>query len=833
MGRNHGDRPMHFDSFQLAHEKFLKQEDRVIRDFGFGATKDAISIIQRHISRATEVVQEKLASTSRSSMKDICDTISILTPEKIALVALQGGMDCIASQENLDRTCHILGDLLSQELYAQGLVDFDKKLAARLDDRVRRRGSSSKVRKTALKAMAGKKGYRFEGWDHETKSRAGMWLVEVLAELEDVFVVVRVDEKFAASHSYLTLTQEALDYSQAFVRHLLEVRPVPLPQLSPPAAWTGLSLDLESNGRTYTVPLVRKAGRGLTGVYLKQALDEGRLQPVLDALTRASSVAWRINPAIRDLVVWAYENDVEVEGLPSRKDLPIPDRLPNDEWEAMTDDQKLLRRKELSNLMARNRALLGEREVLKADLACADVLLEKGNRFWTPMNMDYRGRVYSVCYFNFQRQDYVRGMFEFAEGKPLGDHGLYWLKVHLANCGDFGKVSKAPFEDRVKWVDDNLERIFDMTTDPMQDLWWTEADSPFLFIAAAIDLCRALVRSNPAEYVSHIPVSFDGSCSGLQHLAAMTRCETTARFVNLTTNERPSDIYQTVADAVKAKVEVVTDGEFSEVAAKALAYGIDRSLVKRNVMTWAYSSKKFGMTQQLVEDTMLPLKDKVTAGKLPVHPFAVEKDRFPGQTAAKFLGALTFDTIEEVVQRPAEAMEYLQKIARALAHEGKPVVWHTPLGFPVVLHYPNLKSNKIRMWMQDRGVNVKVQCTHVEEAPGIDKTRAANAVAPGFVHSYDACHLQMVVNEAWAQGIEYVALVHDSFGCLAGDAQAFRSCITGTFHRLYSENDVLDMIRQETCAQIHSNHHRIPSRSDVSTGAYDLNDITEALYAFA
>jgi len=465
--------------------------------------------------------------------------------------------------------------------------------------------------------------------------------------------------------------------------------------------------------------------------------------------------------------------------------------------------------------------------------------VERGNQFYTAMNMDYRGRMYGCCYFSFQRQDYVRGLFLFKEGKPLGTDGLYWLKVHLANCGDFptahGKASKAPFEARVAWVDENLPRLLEMAQDPTQDLWWTEADAPFLFVAAAMDIAAAINSGNPETYVSHVPVSFDGSCSGLQHFAAMTRCDVTADLVSLTQRPMPADVYQTVADAVKVKIEKIAEaeGEFQIVAQRALEYGITRSLVKRNVMTWAYSSQKFGMTQQLVEDTMLPLKDKVALGKLAAHPFAVPGEKFDGHLAAKLLGGVTYDTIEEVVQRPAEAMEFLRKIARALAHEGKPVVWHTPLGFPVVLHYPNLKTNFVRLFMQDRGVKYQVRCANVEQDKGIDKNRAANAVAPGFVHSYDACHLQMVVNEAHERGMKDIALVHDSFGCHAGVASEFRDCITTTFHRLYSENDVLADILQESCAQISSNYHRLPVRTDVTTGTYDLNDIKGALYAFA
>jgi hypothetical protein len=64
--------------------------------------------------------------------------------------------------------------------------------------------------------------------------------------------------------------------------------------------------------------------------------------------------------------------------------------------------------------------------------------------FYTPINCDWRGRVYPIPHFNFQRDDRVRALFLFNEGMPMGDDGLWWLKVHVANCGDFDKISKRP-----------------------------------------------------------------------------------------------------------------------------------------------------------------------------------------------------------------------------------------------------------------------------------------------------------------------------------------------------------------------------------------------------
>lgn len=60
--------------------------------------------------------------------------------------------------------------------------------------------------------------------------------------------------------------------------------------------------------------------------------------------------------------------------------------------------------------------------------------------------------------------DIARGLLQFAEGKPIGKHGLRWLKIHLSNKMGQDKLS---FEDRVKYVESNLEMIFQCAKDPL------------------------------------------------------------------------------------------------------------------------------------------------------------------------------------------------------------------------------------------------------------------------------------------------------------------------------------------------------------------------------
>src|SRR6185503_4371906 len=151
-----------------------------------------------------------------------------------------------------------------------------------------------------------------------------------------------------------------------------------------------------------------------------------------------------------------------------------------------------------------------------------------------------------------------------------------------------------------------------------------------------------------------------------------------------------------------------------------------------------YSSKKFGMAQQLMDDVMRPLELEVLSGASPAHPFG-EDD---GRAAAKYLAGITYDAIEALVHRPAQAMAMLQKCARTLAHEEKPVTWNTPLGLPWVnrYHKPILKA--LNLWMHDPKVRLRTVYADGYQAE-VDKDRAANGVAPNFVHACDATHLLM------------------------------------------------------------------------------------------
>jgi DNA-directed RNA polymerase len=435
-----------------------------------------------------------------------------------------------------------------------------------------------------------------------------------------------------------------------------------------------------------------------------------------------------------------------------------------------------------------------------------------------PATMDFRGRVYAKPHLNHQRADYVKSMWLFTEGKELTAEGVKQLKIHLANCGDFDKMSKAPFDDRIKWVNQNFPKIYDTVMDPWADLWWTKADSPFCFLVA----CRELVGfvEEGATYICHLPIAIDGSCSGLQHYSAMLRDPKGAKSVNLIPTDTPEDVYKEVASIVN---ELVMGDKDDPMAQEWLDHKIDRKVTKRATMTLCYGSKQYGWKDQLMEDFMNVYKKEVTLGSRSVHPFSD-----PGKASAYMAKKLDI-SLRMTVKAAVEGMDWLQETASVLAKENKPLVWTTPVGFPVVNGYyePILKTIDIKI--KGRRMRNKLLLGYTDN---LKRTKQRSTIAPNFVHSYDACHLMMVALQAKKEGINSFLLIHDSFGCLPSDMERFAEIVREQFVVLYENHDPFMAIHENALIAL-SDKGRKNLTEPPAKGTLKISAILSSKYAFA
>lgn len=816
--------------------RFDKAQARLIRDEGFGSTTGGMAVtksVLKKLSAAVSVEIEKTVNTPGASLeRDFVYVLRRLDVDVISLSILQTSIHMVALEKGHRDTLLALGMNIAGELWAADLLMHDAQLHKRISRAVKLRHGNVKYRKQAARSIAKRLGFQSRQWTKEELIVAGTWLVNVLTRaLPDIFEW----QVSAGGDRWLTLSPDAHDKAVRVIEDTIYRTPVHLPTLTPPVLWTDWNVGGYEDARNFQRTQLVRSRVNETQAAVRAAIKSGQMQPTLDAINAAQAVPFKINTRVMEVINWCYENDVPVEGLPRRTDIPRQEKLPDAEWEAMSAEQKRARKYRGGQIKGRNRALISDRILFAEDMRTA-ALLAEAPEFYTPCNCDWRGRIYPLPHFNFQRDDRVRALFLFAQGERITEEALWWLKVHVANCGDFDKISKRSLEERVEWVEQHSDLITKCAQETYSQSalsFWTKADKPFLFLAS----CTELASSTLTDFKTHLPISFDGSCSGLQHLCAATRAPE-GSLVNLTNESLPQDIYATVAGKVETRLNATT----SPLSHVALSYGINRNFVKRNVMTYSYSSKKFGMSEQLMEDVMRPLGFEVLEGLRAEHPFAVPeldirtdketgevRPLAPGTAASKYLAAHVYDAIEEIVEKPAEAMAFLQKLARALAHEGKPLNWVTPTGLPWSNRYHVALMKTVELWLSD--VRVQMRLT-VGDKKEIDKDKAANGVAPNFVHALDAAHLMLTVNASVREGITQIATVHDSFGCLATHAKRFNEIIREQFVAMYEQHDVLaEVLQQAKCDLTLHNLHRLPPM--VGRGSLDIKEVLNARYAFA
>jgi DNA-directed RNA polymerase len=836
--------------------KVAKRDDRNEANVGFGATTEGMAITKTYLNQVAAAVTEKLSGprpNSNSAEFKLERILRQLPAEVLALCILQTGLHVAGrrGQRSIVQAEISIGRAINDELWAQKLLQTDAKLARKINKQSKERFASVELRKAHAKRLATVEGFHMAAWDARYEIRAGHWGTELL--LKALPLVFQRETGTQRGADLWTITDFGLEMARDALAETVCLFPVYQPRTERPQDWDRFVMRIAEDDRTMDrTQLLRTRHKDIMSA-AAHAIRTGTMAPALKAVNTLQAVPFKINTWIMDVITGCYNGNIDVEGMPTFRRLEVPKKKPADVWLDMSVEERRLHSKTRRGRQQANRnndadtIQFVEAMHIAGRLALAD-------QFYTPMNMDWRGRVYGLTQFNFQREDRVRALFLFANGEAIGEEGISWLKLHVANCGAFEKVDKKTFEERIKWVDDNLVLITDYVKRPLHNTGWTKADAPFLFLAACRELVNAITVG--PSYQCHLPVSWDGACNGLQHLAAMTRAPE-GRYVNLTSDPIPHDVYQMVADLAKKLIEAdlgsnelfgkseegserKTSATLGKLASIALAYGVDRKLVKRNVMTFAYSSKEFGMGEQHYEDTMEPLELKMLKGELKDHPFGETEDEW--RLSSRYLAKRVLAAIKSVVSLPAQAMEFMQKLAKAAAHEGKPLRWTTPAGIPCINRYHDVITERVELWCHSNGVKQRTQTSVAVgyETP-IAKEKAAAGIAPNFVHSHDAAALQLAVAAAADEGITDIATVHDSFGCLPSRAGRFNQIIREQFLKMYSDHDVLTELYESALTdltdagreRLHEELAKAGFTGVPEKGSLDLTEILNARYAFA
>lgn len=803
-------------------ERYLRRQERQSLSLQTNPYKLITGAIERVRTHLASTIEEEMVKGSGRRFA-WADDIASIDPELLAYIGLTVCMDAVGRNSTRNSTLTTIGHRIEMEVWAKGLREYDRKLAQRIETKATRDHDASRYRVKAVRIMAGKAGYEQPQWGDERRVKAAAPVFNSVLAVSDVFetwtqgvgkkTAVRVGLTEAASDALATMEYEASWHEPLYEPMLVEPRP-----------WedttTGCYFD---EALAASVQFIRKGTRQQFRTVDYQLKRDGRV-PYMDALNAIQRTPFVLNEYVMQAVEHCWEEGLVFGKFP-RKGHVAHDAKP-DNWDAMTPQEKKHWVGKSRAVRDMNRNVDGNRANMVQDLRVARKM-SRYEKFYLPHNFDFRGRVYPVPRFNHHRDDHIKALFLFANKKPITEAGAAWVAFQVANTGDFDKISKASLDDRLEWVKANHEQIMAVGRDWKSTYdYWSQADKPFQFLAACHEYANWSEQGD--DYECGLPIALDGSNSGIQHYSAAALAETDGALVNLTVSDVPQDIYQSVADRVNELLETDT----SDHAMMWKQWGVGRKTVKRNVMTFGYSSAVQGFTNQIQEDLMNPLRDSVTEGQLDDHPFDLDGDN--GNRAARFLAEKNWEAVNEVIKNAGTGMRFFQELADAMAKEGKHMNWQTPIGFPVVQRYPKQRTKKLKLFLHDREhMQLTRQQVSIREdvQNTVARAKSKQAVAPNVIHSMDSCHLLITVNNGLINGVGDYFLIHDSFATVPADTWTMFDVVRHSFIAMYSDwclyEDLYDRTHQLLTDPSRISEVKIPAK-----GNLDLDEVADSLYCF-
>lgn len=644
-------------------------------------------------------------------------------------------------------------------------------------------------------------------WNDTDKYHIGATMLDLLIVSTKLVEIVTFSVMGKKQRTEVRATDQTLEWIEKTLSRCELLTPLYMPTLIPPKPWTSPSEGGYHLTHAREATLVKSRNKN----YIEE-LHHAEMPTLYAAVNAVQSTPWRINQRVLAVVhaIWGAGHDGDGV-LPARHDYPLP---PKPDTITTNKDDLTTWKRAASKIHECNAKLRSKRLQLAKMLYIADRFKDEAAIYF-PHQLDFRGRLYAMpSYLTPQGDDVSKGLLQFSEGKPVGEEGIRWLMIHAANS--FG-VDKCSLEERVQWSLNNLPMIDSTANNPLLCSWWRQADKPWQFLAACFELSAAY--GHP-EYVSHLPVSVDGTCNGLQNFSAMLRDEVGGAATNLVPSDTPNDIYQQVADVVRVKVQADADDVWNEkslVARGWLEYGFDRKATKRPVMVLPYGGTLYSSREYLYDYIV----ERRSGGK--GTPW-VEDDDF---IYAAYLAGHVWNSIGEVVIAARSAMAWLQAVASLAAADGLPVNWTTPVGFPVLQAYKETESRRVETMLGGRCVKSILR----HELSTLDRRRQSSGISPNFVHSMDACALMFCVKRCLVVGLTSFGMVHDSYGTLAADMSTMARCLREAFVEMY-QHDVLEEFRGSIAAGLSEENLQelapVPQR-----GQLELSKVLESVYFFA
>ena len=249
--------------------------------------------------------------------------------------------------------------------------------------------------------------------------------------------------------------------------------------------------------------IVKKASRP----YLEEMHNRAHEMPeIWKCINVLQKTPFKVNTSVLEVAKSVWGKGLTVGKLPSS----VAEEIPPNPFDI---DTNIEARRAWSKT---KRAIIDANETRESKILLTKSILDIATEFqqhpniYFPGQYDWRGRYYSVPqFFNVQNNDLARGLLLFSKGKKLGtNQALCRLAIHGANT--FGEADKDTLENRVKWVEDNQQRIIDTANDPHDHYdFWGKCSEPFQFLAFCFEWRDFVKFGETSDFVTNLPCYSD------------------------------------------------------------------------------------------------------------------------------------------------------------------------------------------------------------------------------------------------------------------------------------------------------------------------------------
>lgn len=723
--------------------------------------------------------------------------VSVLKPEKTAVIASKVIIDALSAERMLTGTCIAVGRAVEDEILLDDLAANSPQFLRKIQSKTFK-SVGQKFKRRFARDAAKAVDLVTQRWPKADALAVGLLLVEMLAERTGIIEIVTKLNSRGRRYCVIQPSPDIKRWISKCHEYHEALEPMFLPMVEKPVEWRNPWIGGYASMAWKPRPLVKSRSKAY-----QESLNGTLSSDVFSAVNFVQNTPWRVDGFIRDLVKDCWKEGLSVDGLPPSKNEELPTKpvTIDTDQEARRQWRKAAAKVHFLNESYESQRLLALKTLFVADKMSAY------ERIWFPHQLDFRGRGYPLPLFlHPQGVSYAKAMLRFADGKKVDgcEQALY---VHTAN--KFG-LDKLPTKDRIAWVEANRQMIRKVAEEPRGwKQFWLDADEPFAFVAA----CRELVGMWDVgkNFISSLPVAMDATTQGLQIYSMLLRDEVSGLATNVVPSDVPSDPYQFVANKVIARLNAASD----PMAKKLLEMGIDRTTTKRQTMTLPY-----GLTlHSCMTYTREWLEDR--SRKSGVNPFGLETYQ-----PIAYLGKVIWESIGDVVGSAQRGMKFIRDCMDVMIEHDVTPFWMTPIGFPVRMRYENYDIVTVSTRI---GAKAKVLSIRVEN--GVQsKRKALNGGPANYVHSLDGFGglLGHTVNLCAKSGIHHLGSVHDQIMCLAGDHQKVYSAVREATVDIFSR-DLLREFREGVLTFLPKGA-KIPDVPDY--GGLDITKVRDSQYYF-